>query len=62
MKLGKSLLGQYGDAEEWEGTQGWRWEQSPRRGYQSVLRKSDILVYQKEAGVKQGQEHRLEVD
>ena len=29
----------------------------PRGGYQSVLGKSDILVYQKEAGVKQGHKH-----
>lgn len=37
--------------------EGWRWEQFPRTECQSVLGRSDILIYQKEAGVKQGQEH-----
>lgn len=62
MKLGRSLLDQYGEAEELKGVQGWRWEQSSRRGYQSVLGKSDILVYQKEGVINKVKNTRLEVD
>lgn len=46
------------DAKRTGWVQGWRWELPPRRRYQSILRRSDILIFEKEARVKQGHEHQ----